>query len=365
MQRIPRDAWRLLGVLVGSRFLLTSLGWLARAGWLPWIRGYDLPDPVSSFGPLNVWAQWDSGWYLNIATGWYSVLDSRTYAFSPLYPALTRVIGFVAGHHLAIGLLIANVALTIAAWLLFRLVSERHGRATGWRAVALLLLFPSAFVLSGMQTEALFLALALGCFWMAYRHRWVAAGGLGFLLALTRPLGVLIAAPLALFYLQSRSWRWRQIRGNAVWLLLPFVGLGLWLAFNAWQTGDALQFIHVQTAWRRHLMGPLTSLWTGLIADNWYDRALALFSIGLAAFLVAIRRRINLAEAVYAWLFLLAPLTAGLYSMPRYALVLFPLFIGAAQWRLPRGVWMVIGVVLALVQLTLFTYWATPVSWVI
>ena len=47
-------------------------------------------------------------------------------------------------------------------------------------------------------------------------RRWLAAGVVGLLAALTRSTGVVLAVPLVLFYLQAVDWQWRRIRAGEV-----------------------------------------------------------------------------------------------------------------------------------------------------
>ena len=77
-------------------------------------------------------------------------------------------------------------------------------------AGSLLVLYPPAFFLSAPYSDALGLALSLGALERALDGRFGAAGALGFLSALTRPTGVLLASAL---WLQ----RWQRRRQDPGW----------------------------------------------------------------------------------------------------------------------------------------------------
>lgn len=350
-------------VLIVSRLGLSLLGSAIRQDTFSYTHNKPLPGPLSSHAWLNTWGLWDTGWYYRIATEWYSPQTELGFAFFPIYPGLVRVISHVGGHPFVVGLLVANAALLISGWLLFRLVGNKT-KGDQWAAWALLA-FPSAFVLSGMFTESTYLALALGSFFAATKRQWWLAGVLGFALALTRPVGFLIALPLFLEYLHSKNWQWRRIQVNVLWLLLIPFGLGVWAWYNQHLTGDALTFIKVQEAWRRSATNPISALWTGLRADNFYDQALSLFAIATAGIILWLRKWMSRPEELWAWISLIVPLFSGIYSLPRYVLVIFPIYLAFARapintvWR-----WAIVAM-LVIIQLGLFLWWPLPNSWVV
>lgn len=357
-----RDFWYILGGLALSRIALTILGVLIRTKQFAFTFDWNMPGPLSSHAWLNVWGLWDSGWYYRIATEWYHAGQPLGFAFFPLYPGIVHSLGFVFGHQFPLGVAVANISLVISCWLLFKLAGNRF---QGWWAVASLVAFPSAFVLSGMFTESLYLAIALGAFVAARRQRWWLVGLLGFALSLSRPVGFLIALPMALEYMRQRNWSWRKIDAQAAWLCIIPLGLPLWAWYNHALTGDWLNFVHVQAAWRRNATNPISALWTALRADNFYDQALALFALSAAAMLVLWRRTLSVSEQAWAWLSLTIPLFTGIYSIPRFVLVIFPLYLGFARTSM-RPVWRyAILAVLVAIQVALFVYWPKQNSWVV
>lgn len=362
VQRIPKDFWLLLGLIILSRLGLTLLGTLVRTQWFSFTKDWALPGPLSSHVWLNVWGLWDTGWYYRIATEWYSGPQQLGFAFFPLYPGIVRILGEFFGHHFPIGLLVSNIALILSCWLLMKLAGDRR---RGWWAVSALVSFPAAFVLSGMFTESLYLAIALGTFLAAIRGKWWLAGLLGVALSFARPVGFLIAAPIGLEYLRQRGWSIKKLDRNVLWIFLIPIGLPVWSWYNHLLTGDWLNFVHVQAAWRRGATDPISALMTALRADNFYDQALAGSVILVALFLILFRKYLTVPEKSWAWISLLIPLFSGIYSMPRYFLVMFPLYLGFARapistfWR-----WVILGI-MTIIQIGLFIYWPKPNSWVV
>lgn len=139
----------------------------------------------------------DGLWYLRIASAGYRT-DDASGAFFPLYPALARVVGLLAGGRWLLGaLLVSNACVVVALVLLHRLTALELSEDAARRVVVGAVVFPTAFFLFAPCTEALFLALVLGCLLAARRGRWALAAGLAALTALARANGVLLAAVLA------------------------------------------------------------------------------------------------------------------------------------------------------------------------
>jgi hypothetical protein len=297
-------------------------------------------DPAIDLSPnhlLSALGRWDGAWYVNIAQSGYDYTSDEfsAVAFSPLLPLLMRALAPVFGGGttalLVAGALIVNAALFAACVLLVKLTALDFERSLAQRVPLYLLAFPTSFFLSAIYPESLFLALAVGAFYCARTDRWLAAGLLGALCALARPHGVVIALPLAVEYLYQRSFDVRAVRANALALMLPFVAFAGWLGYQYLKFGDALAFVHAQLAWQRVPGAPwqaFTNYFFGGERGPWNDLLFALLFIALAV-IVAYTQRPS--YAVYAALYVLVPLSTGqLYSMMRFGLSIFPVFIALA-----------------------------------
>jgi hypothetical protein len=286
---------------------------------------------------IDVWARWDSDWYLKIATEGYS-WPSSTPAFFPLYPVLVGGLGrLLADHYLLAGVLISLSATCAAFVLLYHLALPRLGADGARRAVLYLALFPTALFLGAVYSEALFLLLALASFALAERRRFGPAGVAAGLALLTRPAGVALVAALALF-----AWAaprrvdalLRAAAAPALFLLYP-IALWLWI-------GRPLAFLDAQeTVWRRSLSpyGPLGGVWGALTDPPALELAFlaAVLALGVHAW-----RRFGAPYGVYALVVLALPLAAPaegrpLLSITRFALVAFPVVLaladlGARRW---------------------------------
>jgi hypothetical protein len=212
-----------------------------------------------------------------------------------------------------------------------------------------------ALFLQAVYSESLFLLLVLAGFALAERNRFPEAGLVAGLAILTRAAGLALLPALALLAWQHRD-RLRALAGVA--LAVPVAAvypLVLWQ-----QVGDPWAFTDAQDRWHRHLSraGPLGGIWDGLVA-GW--RGLEQFVVGhgthvpdanpmhaaaenvqalvfLALFLVltvVAWRRFGAPYGLFAALSLAIPLSYPssrwpLLSLPRFGLVVFPLFLALA-----------------------------------
>ena len=386
------------GVWLVSRALLLMLGVFARAAFerTP-VRFF---HDFSAHAWLNIWGAWDSGWYVGIAEDGYHTEPQAdgyaNYAFFPLYPWLMRLTGWLFGEGGAYlgGLLVSNIALLAAAWLLYRWMEQEKDRATAKKAVLFLFLFPTGYVFSCLMTEGLFIALSLGAYYYARRGNWFLASLLGGLSAMTRSLGVLIAPLLAFEYLRQRydarapasaapifsprgaRHLLRALDFRCLWLALVPAGLGVF-ALVCWRvTGDPLAFISIQDIWIYGNTGgaaykgvnPLDPLFEAfrrisvaphLPHSQGYVYG-ALFSAAVFALLLAGCRQIGMPLLLWSLALLLVPLSSALhspYSMPRYVAVIFPLFVifAALSWR--KWLFWATAAALALLQAATWMLW--------
>jgi len=327
----------------------------------PLANRWDGPELHDLGWAADLFARWDSSWFVRIAEHGYSH-PSFTPAFAPLYPLLVGGAGrALGGHYVLAGTLVSLAACAVAFVLLHRLGRLKLGEAAATRGVLYLALFPTALFLGAVYSESLYLALSIGVFLLAERGKLLGAAGLAGLAGLTRVAGIALLPALVVF-----AWR-APDRGRALaslllapalWLVYP---LALWL-----QIDRPLSFLDAQRdGWQRELspLGPLGGLWNGLVAG--WDGARQLAGAGghrlyedlagttdpdraamldleqlvfLVLFLVLAAvawRRLGAAYGVYAFAALALPLASPaddypLLSMSRFGLALFPLFLALA-----------------------------------
>jgi hypothetical protein len=332
MATLAADVRSVLPSWIAARVIVALAYLLAQR-----VAAHFVPDGSTDALHFGLFA-WDGSFYRDLAHGGYASLPPDALRFFPLYPLLGRLLGFGAGSPVAL-LLIANVASLAAGVLVRRLVVfEGRSVATADRAVWITNLFPASFVLVWAYAEAIFLVLALGSFFAVRRRRFALAAGLAFLAALTRPVGVLLAAPLAIEAI--RAWRDDRVTGarqvgRLAAAAAPVAGFGAFLLWVGHTFGDALAPLSTQSSLRGEA-NPVTRLFRGvgdMFGDQRFGDGLHIpFVIAFVLLLIVVWRRWPLAYSAYTSLVMLVALSAdNLNSVERYALNAFPLLFALAD----------------------------------
>src|SRR2546430_9148086 len=144
---------------------------------------------------LTSWNYWDAANFTRIAqNGYQTIYDT---AFFPLFPLLIECIAFLFGNngYIAIGMILSNLALLGALFVLYQIATDMLGEQIGRRTLLYLCIFPTAFFFFAAYNESLFLFLTASSFLAMRRQKWWLAGILGLFAALTRSAGLLLVIP--------------------------------------------------------------------------------------------------------------------------------------------------------------------------
>ena len=329
---------------------------------------------------LDIWGVWDTGWYLDISQNGYTasppdelISFKNNVVFFPLYPLLMRFLGSITGDHYIAGVIISNFSLIVACIYLYKLVRLDSGEDSAFRAVKYLLLFPISFILSGVFTESLYLALTLMCFYYARTGKWQLAGIFGFFLSLTRSIGVLIILPLLYEGMMSlfkekralKSFK-EQKRRILPLLYLSLIPLGTisYMAFNFYLNGDFLAFVHGQTAWGRYQGNPLEFLIDGYHGSMYTTFEAVVTAIFILIFILFFKK-IRFSYWLLCMYSVFIPLSTGIQSMPRYILVIFPLYILFADISKNRMSEDIFTLFFAIMQGFLMVFWTNSFNLII
>ncbi|BAI60722.1 conserved hypothetical protein [Methanocella paludicola SANAE] len=358
-KQVPAWLAYTLTLFVTTRAVLTVIGFIAYQH----IAHVKLSMP-SEF--LRIWKVWDSVNYIDIAQYGYFIPVDRTkmanYAFFPLYPLLMRILDTVLNDPALSGFIISSVCLLIACFYLYRIVGLDSDERTAMRSIKYLFLFPTAFVLSGILTESLFLALSLACLYYAKKGNWIFTGALGFFTALTRPYGVIIILPVLYEYLRSKEFKLQNIRADALYMLLIPAGISAYALYCYYLMGDPLAFVHVQSAWGGHLVNPIMELGYRLITPASTEVLFgACFTLIALIVMLLSYKKVGFSLWLYGLLLILIPLStpSSAWSMARYVVLAFPLFIVFAKLGENRDFDDTATIAMALLQGLLMALWAT------
>ncbi len=361
-----RGWWRVLCLLLFFKAVYLTGLWVALSTWgsmdtehfrsamMRWPRE-DEPVFASHF------ATWDGAHYLSLSEVGYGP-GVRSDAFYPLYPLLIRWTSAVTGgNHLVAAMVLANT-MSLAAWVLFFLIARRRfGEPTAFWATVFMLVYPGALFYQFAYSESVFLLLVM-VVWLGLERRrygWMAVGG--FLLPLSRAIGLFCLLPIAWHLVTRHPLGWMRRLGTDCWdlssdtdvssgpaertsaayyglLLLPVAGWLVYLGLMRYWTGNAFEGMAAQRYWGAHSIGNLVNVPKFVIGlfnpTDWHafrgsllDRCL--FIVLLYALPVIWR----LGKDMIVWVYVLGimPAMSGTFtSFTRYEATVFPLFLAMA-----------------------------------
>jgi len=344
-------------VATATRPIVLFVGYLAVVtfGFAPEIK------PFNDFSNelFNLPLRWDTGWYLQIATGGYEFSPEagsaaqQNIVFFPAYPMLVRTVALFLGNrpasYVAAGMAVSLALFVVALVYLYRIarfyLDDDGATTTLWLIAA----YPFAIFFGAIYTESLYLAGALGAFYHPRRREWLRGAAWGFLIGLSRPNGCFLALPLALSAIEeARRTKVKMTAAALISAAAPGVG-ALAYSLYIWRlTGNPIAWALGHAAWGRHYQG-LTHLVTeryaiisnaGLatyVSQQPYDLLNAAGLIFVLAAVIPLARRFSLAFALFVLVNIIPPVAAGgLMSTGRFSSVLFPAFLWLASIVPPR-----------------------------
>lgn len=340
----------ILWVWLGTRAIVFLAAWVGGATLLA--------DQGGISGYLALWDRWETPYYASIAEGGY--FPEGAFANNAAYfPGLALFIKF--GLVLGIPAAATGVVVSLAAGLAAALALSRLTWAVGgsgvWGVVAWTVA-PIAVFIAAPWAEALFAGFAFWAWWKARQGAWIIAGLLAGAAAFVRINGVFLAIALAVMFVLSddrRSWR-----GLA--LLVPFGVVGGYFAY-LWQiSGDWRAWFTAQSiGWDRNFHDPISSLLNtyrlifefnngvGAPHSRFVIEIVAVFVLFALGAVMLVKRW--WAEAVYVLLTVTSLATSTYYySVPRTAVVLFPVWMLIGLW-LSRRRWLALSYVVVFVPI--------------
>lgn len=331
-------------------------------------QSFNLPysyeaDIIQTNPPKFLWhlANFDGAHYQNIAR--FGYLKKFHTAFFPLFPLTVRVISTLTHNYLLTGLFLSLICLLASTFIISKLTKTN-------KPLISLICFPLSFFLLTSYTESLFLLLALTTWWSYKQKRFYLTALAGLLASLTRFYGILLFPMILIDYLFSLRDERFQISSYLPVLPLLFMPFGLvvYMVYLQINYQDPLLFFHSLKMWQKStIILPLQTLYrylkifTTVSANVWQYWVAVLeftsFFFGLLVSYLFYRRR-KLAFSFYVFAGTLIPsFTGTLQSLPRYLLVLFPIYLLADY--LPKKVFIPLAISGFILQLILFTRFLT------
>jgi hypothetical protein len=298
--------------------------------------GEVLETPRGDHHLLEGLVTWDGTYYRLLAEQWYEPLQEAA-RFFPLYPALGRLgAPLMGGREDWALVVINNLAAFAGALVLWRLVVEVVGhREVAARSAWMVSVFPASFVLVFAYSEGLAMLLVAATLLALHRRAFLAAGGLGLLCALLRPVGGLVLVPIAVELYRARPRPSPAVAALAVaGPVAGLVGALLWINRT---TGDFFLPVRIQQEIRggfqdpfTRMLEPIGEVFTGNFRDV-YNLGFMWLFVGLLV--VAVKRRQPTSWLAYSAVSLVLLLSSQVTdSLGRYGLVVVPFVVALAQW---------------------------------
>lgn len=335
---------------VTSLVLLSRIGleWVglkaASESWIP--KEPNLPAPV---GFWEIWGRFDSILYMKIVEGGYYKQFLGPAGWFPGYPALVKVLS-VFGPPLPMAVVLSTASL-VGSLILFRNLAELDSDTNPLGAAVLLLSFPTAFLLSSVYSESLFLFWVCGAFFCARTGRWGWAVALATAASLTRLPG-LILVPVLAWELYLREGKFSR----RVWLLVvPPLGVAGFFFHLHFAVGNFWEYFQVQGV-LSDVLGVWKGVSTGHVVSIEHQLGMAFLAFEILLLALCWRDMRGPYRLFVSLSILVATYhTQGLCSH-RFMLVLFPLFFGLER-KLSRVTLCLVCALFLVAQIILWTYW--------
>lgn len=279
------------------------------------------------------WVKWDGPHYLEIAKNGYQTIGEPALfiVFYPLYPLLIWLSHFVISDFQTAAILLSTFFSFTASIALFELTLMDFNRKTAILAVWFLNIFPTAYFLQSAYTESLFLTVSLLTVFFYRKRIFFQSGLAGALASLTRVNGILL---LPILLMETKN-----LGKNLITLLLIPLGFSVYLIINYLTFGEPFYFSKVLSShWYKQFAWPWTSIqnlinfYQSQTGDYYWLFLTELITIFLL-FITTIFVYLKIRKSYGIYMFcnlLLFTSTSFIMSTPRYALILFPIYIGLA-----------------------------------
>lgn len=344
---------------------------------------------VKSYFPVNSsllypWANFDGVHYLAIAGEGYT----NNARFFPFYPVVIHTVTSFFGNfipfsapYFIVALILSSLFFLMALFVLYKLLLLDVSKKIATTAIIFLILFPTSFFFVSIYSESLFLLLTVLSFYFARKKKWWLASIFAALSSLTRVVGIAtIFAVITEFIIEEKIFQKFKSKGISIRLITKLIPLFIlptgFLAYgiyNLFRWNDFLHFWKAQgdlangrsvtsiIFFPQTIYRYLKILFTVPIRQyEWSTAFLELVSFIFAAILIYLmwKKRMRLSYLIYSIVGLSVPALSGTFTgLPRYVIILFPLFIVSASIKssLIKIIYIVLCVILLPLLLILFS----------
>jgi Gpi18-like mannosyltransferase len=308
------------------------------AKFIPDRTSYELPYKVPFAFSIAPLLNMDGREYLDIACNGYSIKNGslNLRAFFPVYPVLIRFFSASCKvNPIPIGIGISFTALLSAAFILWKMLDKKIRD----KAMILLIFFPTSFFFMAFYTESTFLLFSVLVFWFLDQKKIFYAAIFAALASGTRIVGLALTLPVFYeAYLEYK--RDRRLHFEAAIAPLGFV---IYAVYNWFSSGNLFIFITSQKYWDRAvglsapfnaIKSQIASILSGPLPryDSPFVYPVILIEFIMFLYLLVVLYFSYKEIKMSYWLYLLGSIVIILFggilsAIPRYTLVLFPIYI--------------------------------------
>jgi hypothetical protein len=315
------------------------------------------------------WSNFDGEHFTSIALYGYKNLQQF---YFPLYPLLIRFVSALFGQELInyvwSGIFISNIALLLALFGLYKLARLDYSEKISKLTVILILFFPTSFYFGAVYTESLFLALAVWSFYLFRKNEFLLASILAMFASGSRAVGItLLPAFLIGMFVNQKP-----LKRDLLSLFLIPIGLLSYIYYLIINWGGPIKLYRAYTLFGEQRADHVVLLpqvfyryIVKIIPNLTWDYFPFVFTVllematgTLFLYLIIISiRKIRWDYWIFSVLGYLIPTISGSFSsMPRYVILLFPMFFFLAQTfskmkkSLVVGIFVVMSIILFIAQ---------------
>lgn len=290
------------------------------------------------------WSNFDGEHFTSIALYGYKSLQQF---YFPIYPFLIRSIAAFFGPELInyvwSGIIISNVSLVLSLLGLYKLARLDYSEKISRLATILILFFPTSFYFGAVYTESFFLALAVWSFYLFRTNKFLFASVLASLASGTRAVGITILPAFLINILQNI----KLIKKELLSLLIIPIGLFSYMYYLFLYWGGSVKLYQAYTLFGEQRADHIVLLpqvfyryFVKIIPNlSWnylpvaFTVLLEITAATLFLYLIIISfRKVRWDYWIFSVLGYLIPTTSGSFSsMPRYVILLFPMFFVLAE----------------------------------
>ncbi|HEX7042769.1 MAG TPA: hypothetical protein VF189_05960 [Patescibacteria group bacterium] len=332
-------------------------------------------------------ANFDGVHYLTIA-GDGNYRDGADGRFFPLYPYLIRIPYVILGSGPFMGLkefslafIITNGIFLGALLAFYKLIRLDYSENVAITTLILLLAFPTSFFFGSFYSEGTFLLLSILTFYFIRKKDYSKASWVTLLLSLSRIVGVCMIPITSYFYIKenyskfltisklSKRQKWQLLKP----LIIMPIGIIFIVIYCFFRWHDALYFVHAQQLavngrklgeiifFPQTIVRYIRILFTVPYTQYaWWISLLEFssFFFGAIGLWYAWKKGISKSYIIFSGLmFLISTQTGTFNGLPRYVIVLFPVFMALSlnkSWIL-KGLYILIGVISLFFLLVFFS----------